>query len=95
MRNRSSVYGRRPIASSLDAEAEHVVMEGLRRLTRGRTVLMVAHRLKTLRHADEILVLDRGVIAEHGTHDDLIALNGIYAGLYATQTEVEVAWRVH
>jgi ABC-type multidrug transport system fused ATPase/permease subunit len=81
--------------ASLDSEAERLVFEGLQRLARGRTVLMVAHRLNTLRHADVILVLDGGVIAERGTHDDLVAVNGIYAGLYATQTGAEVAWRAH
>jgi len=81
--------------ASLDAEAEHVVFEGLERLAKGRTVIMIAHRLNTLRRADTILVLDRGVIAERGTHDHLLAANGIYAGLYATQTGADLAWRAH
>ncbi|HMF95637.1 MAG TPA: ABC transporter ATP-binding protein [Vicinamibacterales bacterium] len=81
--------------ASLDAEAEHLVFEGLQRLARGRTVIMIAHRLHTLRNADTILVLDRGTIAEQGTHDQLLALGGIYAGLYATQTGAEVAWHAH
>jgi subfamily B ATP-binding cassette protein MsbA len=81
--------------ASLDSEAEHVVFEGLQRLASGRTVIMIAHRLNTLRDADAILVLDDGVIAERGTHDDLLALNGIYAGLYATQTGAGLAWHAH
>jgi ABC-type multidrug transport system fused ATPase/permease subunit len=81
--------------ASLDSEAERVVFEGLQRLARGRTVIMIAHRLNTLRSADTIVVLERGTIAEQGTHDHLIALNGIYAGLYATQTGVQLAWHAH
>jgi subfamily B ATP-binding cassette protein MsbA len=78
--------------ASLDAEAEQLVLEGLERLAKGRTVIMIAHRLNTLRHADTILVLDRGVIAERGTHGELIAMKGIYADLYAKQTGGELAW---
>jgi subfamily B ATP-binding cassette protein MsbA len=81
--------------AALDSEAEQAVFEGLQRLAKGRTVIMIAHRLHTLRHADEILVLDRGVIAERGTHDDLLALNGVYASLYGTQTGAAFAWHVH
>lgn len=78
--------------ASLDAEAEQLVLEGLERLAKGRTVIMIAHRLNTLRHADAILVLDRGVIAERGTHGELIAMEGIYADLYAKQSGGELAW---
>jgi ABC-type multidrug transport system fused ATPase/permease subunit len=78
--------------ASLDSEAEHLVFEGLERLAKERTVVMIAHRLNTLRRADTILVLNRGVITERGRHDDLLALNGIYAGLFATQNAPEAAW---
>jgi ABC-type multidrug transport system fused ATPase/permease subunit len=81
--------------ASLDSEAEHLVFEGIERLARGRTVVMVAHRLNTLRRADQIVVLDDGVIAERGTHEELLVLNGIYAGLYAAQMGTDFAWRVH
>jgi subfamily B ATP-binding cassette protein MsbA len=81
--------------AALDPEAERVVLEGLHRLATGRTVIMIAHRLNTLRRADTILVLDRGVIAERGSHEELLARNGIYANLYATQTEGELAWPAH
>ena len=57
-------------------------MEGLDRLTKGRTVIMITHRLDTIRAADTIVVLHDGVVAEQGTHDDLLALGRIYAGLY-------------
>jgi len=81
--------------ASLDADAERLVFEGVERLAKGRTVIMISHRLHTLRRADTILVLDGGTIAERGTHDDLLALNGIYAGLYAIQTGADLAWRAH
>ena len=81
--------------AALDSEAEQVVFEGLQRLARGRTVIMIAHRLNTLRTADRILVLDRGTIAETGTHEHLLSVNGIYAGLYAIQTGAEFAWHAH
>jgi ABC-type multidrug transport system fused ATPase/permease subunit len=68
--------------ASLDVESEQLVMEGLDRLRKGRTVIMITHRLDTIRAADTIVVLDGGVVAEQGTHDDLLALGGIYAGLY-------------
>jgi ATP-binding cassette subfamily B protein len=51
----------------------------------GRTSLVIAHRLSTVRNADQILVLDDGRVVEHGTHDDLLALGGLYADLYRTQ----------
>jgi ABC-type multidrug transport system fused ATPase/permease subunit len=79
--------------AALDSEAEHLVFEGLERLARGRTVIMIAHRLNTLRRADVILVLDHGEIAEKGTHDELLALHGVYASLHATQMGADVAWR--
>jgi ABC-type multidrug transport system fused ATPase/permease subunit len=81
--------------ASLDAEAEQLVLEGMERLAKGRTVIMIAHRLNTLRRANTILVIDRGLIAERGTHDELVALNGTYAGLYATQSGIDVTWRAN
>jgi ATP-binding cassette subfamily C protein CydCD len=71
--------------SHLDAENERQVRGALDRLTRGRTTLVIAHRLSTIRHADRIVVLDDGGVAEQGTHDELVARGGIYAGLVATQ----------
>ena len=71
--------------SHLDAENERQVRGALDRLTRGRTTLVIAHRLSTIRHADRIVVLDAGRVAEQGTHDELLARGGIYAGLVATQ----------
>ena len=73
--------------ASLDAESEHLVMEGLERLMKGRTVLMITHRLNTIRGADTIIVLHNGVVAEQGTHEELLAVGGIYAGLSRTTPE--------
>jgi ABC-type multidrug transport system fused ATPase/permease subunit len=68
--------------SSLDSESEKLVQEALEILMEGRTSIIIAHRLSTIRSADQILVLDKGVISEQGTHQELIALeNGIYKNL--------------
>jgi ATP-binding cassette subfamily B protein len=72
--------------SALDAESEALVQEALERLLRGRSALVIAHRLATVSRADRIAVLDRGRIAEIGTHADLLEREGIYASLVARQT---------
>jgi ABC-type multidrug transport system fused ATPase/permease subunit len=71
--------------AALDSESERFVVEALERLKKGRTVLMIAHRLSTIRDSNLILVIAGGGVAESGSHDELMALNGIYAGLYRTQ----------
>jgi ABC-type multidrug transport system fused ATPase/permease subunit len=71
--------------AALDTESEHLVIEGLERLMKGRTVIMIAHRLSTLRDADKIIVVKDGVVAEEGTNDALIALGGVYAELHRLQ----------
>jgi subfamily B ATP-binding cassette protein MsbA len=71
--------------SSLDTESERLVQEALNHVMEDRTSLVIAHRLSTVRHADEIIVLDKGVIAERGRHDELIARNGIYKRLVELQ----------
>jgi subfamily B ATP-binding cassette protein MsbA len=71
--------------SSLDSESEAMIQEGLRHLRRGRTTFVIAHRLSTIRSADQILVLDGGRVAERGTHQELLALGGLYRKLYERQ----------
>ncbi len=77
--------------AALDSESERLVIEALERLMKGRTVLTIAHRLSTIRDADKIIVLKDGVVAEQGTHDQLLALGGIYAGLYSVQFDTAPA----
>lgn len=71
--------------SSLDNESEHLVQEALSRLMQQRTTIIIAHRLSTIRVAHRIAVIDKGHLIELGTHDDLMALNGLYARLYEMQ----------
>ncbi|MBI1979470.1 MAG: ATP-binding cassette domain-containing protein, partial [Elusimicrobia bacterium] len=71
--------------SSLDSESERLVQEALERLMQSRTVLVVAHRLSTIRKADRILVLENGRIIEEGQHDSLLEKSGLYKKLYETQ----------
>jgi subfamily B ATP-binding cassette protein MsbA len=71
--------------AALDTESEKLVIEALERLMKGRTVLTIAHRLSTIRDAHKIIVLKDGVVAEEGTHDELVAKNGVYAELHRIQ----------
>jgi ABC-type multidrug transport system fused ATPase/permease subunit len=77
--------------AALDTESERLVIEGLERLMKGRTVIMIAHRLSTLRDADKIIVIKDGVVAEEGTNDELIARGGVYAELHRAQYEAPPA----
>ncbi|WP_231640720.1 ATP-binding cassette domain-containing protein [Nocardiopsis sp. NRRL B-16309] len=72
-------------SSGLDAEAEHEIHTGLRAHRRGRTSLLISHRLGTVREADRIAVLDAGRVTEVGGHDQLLAEDGLYAHLYRIQ----------
>jgi ATP-binding cassette, subfamily B, bacterial len=69
----------------LDSESEVAVQRALDTALEGRTSLVIAHRLSTVRNADQILVVNDGRIVEHGTHEDLLASGGLYADLYRTQ----------
>jgi ATP-binding cassette subfamily B protein len=72
--------------SSLDSESEALIQEAMERLMQGRTAIVIAHRLSTVRSMDRLLVFDRGVIAEEGTHEVLVRLeNGIYRRLFERQ----------
>jgi ABC-type multidrug transport system fused ATPase/permease subunit len=71
--------------AALDAESEHLVVEALERLMTGRTVITIAHRLSTLRNADMIIAIKDGVVAEQGTHDELLQRGGVYAQLCRMQ----------
>ena len=72
--------------SSLDSESERLVQDALDQLMQGRTSFVVAHRLSTVRKADQILVIDGGKVVEAGTHDELLKIDhGVYAGLSKLQ----------
>jgi ABC-type multidrug transport system fused ATPase/permease subunit len=71
--------------SSLDTESERIVQDAINRLMQNRTCIVIAHRLSTVQHADEIIVLDKGHIAERGTHTELISKNGLYKKLVDMQ----------
>ena len=77
--------------SNLDAESEALVQDALGRLMRGRTTLVVAHRLSTVRDADRIVVLDAGKIVEEGTHSELLLKAGAYKKLVEHQVIAEAA----
>ncbi|MBQ9041828.1 MAG: ABC transporter ATP-binding protein [Eggerthellaceae bacterium] len=76
-----------------DPENEALIQKAFARLTKGRTVIMIAHRLSTVTGADEIVVLDRGRVVEHGTHDALAAAGGLYARMWADYQQA-VTWRI-
>jgi len=77
--------------SALDSFTERDIQSALERVSRGRTTIVIAHRLSTVVGADEILVLDKGLIVERGTHEELIAKGGVYAALWSRQREVDAA----
>ncbi|KAF6778540.1 hypothetical protein AHF37_01990 [Paragonimus kellicotti] len=80
--------------SALDTKSERVVQMALEKASSGRTVVIVAHRLTTVRNVDLILVLNKGVIRESGTHDELIAQNGLYAAMLHNQKESDQSAKV-
>jgi subfamily B ATP-binding cassette protein HlyB/CyaB len=71
--------------SALDYESERIIQTNMRRISKGRTVLIIAHRLSAVRHADRIITIERGRVVEDGSHDELIRSSGRYAALHRLQ----------
>ena len=72
--------------SALDYESEHVIQQNMQLIAKGRTVMIIAHRLSAVRHADRIITIDQGRVVEDGTHDELLRKGGRYAALFRSQT---------
>ena len=75
--------------SSVDTETEVLIQQALERLMAGRTTILIAHRLSTVRNADKIIVLEGSQITEVGTHDELLEKGGLYQRLYTVQQSLE------
>ena len=80
--------------ANVDPENEQELMEAIDALTHEKTVIMIAHRLKTVRHAHQILVVDKGQIVQRGTHESLMAQNGIYRR-FITGRQQAVSWKLN
>ncbi len=79
--------------ANVDPENEKELMEAIQELTQEKTVIMIAHRLKTVRHADQILVVDKGQIVQRGTHEELMVQDGIYRH-FISGREKAVSWKL-
>ncbi|HEY6330266.1 MAG TPA: ATP-binding cassette domain-containing protein, partial [Blastocatellia bacterium] len=75
--------------SALDAETESLIVNELRHIMRGKTAVVIAHRMSTVKHADQIVLLDRGEVVEAGTHEELISARGGYYDLVRNQLDLE------
>ena len=76
-----------------DPENEALIQKAFRELTRGKTVIMIAHRLSTVQNADKILVIDKGSVREQGSHEELLAAGGLYAEMWSDYQKA-AAWKV-
>jgi ABC-type multidrug transport system fused ATPase/permease subunit len=81
--------------SSIDSRTEGIILDALERLMVGRTTIMIAHRLSTVRHVDEILVVNDGAIVQRGHHDDLVECDGLYRTLWNAQIRAGARKRIH
>ena len=79
--------------SNIDPENEQLIQHAMEELTRDKTIIMIAHRLKTVRNADQIIVMNQGRIAQRGTHEQLMKQGGIYASLINVRTEA-LGWKL-
>jgi ATP-binding cassette subfamily B protein len=73
--------------AAIDAKAEHEIFKRVRKLTKDKTALIISHRFSTVRNADKIYIIERGKVAESGSHAELLRLQGIYADLFNLQAE--------
>ena len=87
MRVCAGCANRNEATANVDPENEKELMEAITELTQEKTVIMIAHRLKTVRRADQILVVDNGQIVQRGTHDELMAKKGKYYDMFTKQAE--------
>ena len=79
--------------ANVDPENEKELMEAVSELTHNKTVVMIAHRFKTVRNADQIFVVDKGQIVQHGTHDELVAVDGLYRS-FVVERQQAAGWKV-
>ena len=79
--------------ANVDPENEQELMAAIKELTKEKTVIMIAHRLKTVRNADQIIVIDKGCIAEQGKHEELVKKGGIYARFIDSRKQA-VSWKL-
>lgn len=79
--------------ASVDPENELLIQQGLANLTKGKTLMVIAHRLTTIREADQIITLHAGRVAEKGTHEELVAAHGVYRRLWDSQEKLK-SWKL-